>query len=61
MLNVVMRVRTISMSAFFQIYILSRMGLCSGEASLVMDNTEEEQEFIRLHISKYTMVFIVQR
>ena len=37
--NVVMPVRMISMFAFFQGCILRRMGLCSGEASLVMANT----------------------
>ena len=38
-LNVVMRVRMISTFAFFQRCILRRMGLCSGDASLVMANT----------------------
>ena len=38
-LNVVMRVRMIFMFAFFQGCILRQMGLCSGEASLVMANT----------------------
>ena len=33
----------------------------SSSCSLVFSALEEEHEFIRLHVSKYTMVVIVQR